>query len=97
MTTTRRAILTAIGLSPLAALPAAAAVETPEEKLIRLTQEIMAVAAEVYPIDGWLVQIGGGSGSGVTIHGMCHKLFRQNAPEETPLYHQSVSPSGVYT
>jgi hypothetical protein len=36
----RRSILAAIGLSPVAALPAVAATETPEERIHRLTVEL---------------------------------------------------------
>lgn len=38
--TTRRTILTALGLMPAAALPAVAATETPEERVERLTMEL---------------------------------------------------------
>lgn len=45
--TTRRTVLAGLCLAPLAALPAVAAQETPEERVERLTMELAAAMSEL--------------------------------------------------
>lgn len=91
--TTRRAIITGIGLSPAFAIPAVAAIiETPEDRLVRLTKEIIEAAEAVYPsIDGWTAVVGS-AGHGIIIHGMSHGMVRSKAPKPDELFYYSSSP-----